>query len=134
MRKAINSLVIAAMFASSLAVAHASTSAGEPVASQKIDATTEAPQSVKSVPAAAAETTQEDHAFRVNDEKGLLLTCSAPNIAADANTNLFKDCALAPNRTLNDLMDTFVGAIHYEQKQREEERAEWMRQLEEKDK
>jgi len=56
--------------------------------------------------------------FPVRDEKGLLLTCIAPEIDKNAATDIFTDCALAPGRTLDDVMHSFVGAIHYEQNQR----------------
>lgn len=134
MHKVIKSLAVAVLLASSLAIAHASTSASEASPAQKGAVDNEAPRLVKSVPAAVAEAPRKSRTFRVNDEKGPLLTCIAPDIEKDANTDLFEDCALAPGRTLDDLMHTFVGAIHYEQKQHEEERAEWMRQLEDKDK
>ncbi|MGA2806816.1 MAG: hypothetical protein ABSE87_01710 [Terracidiphilus sp.] len=72
------------------------------------------------------------HTFRVNDKKGLLLTCVAPQIDADANTDIFEDCALAPGRTLDDVMHSFIGAIHYEQDQHAQERAQWTKDQEEK--
>jgi len=53
------------------------------------------------------------HLFPVNDAKGLLLTCIAPEIETNPNTDLFSDCTLAPGRTLDDVMHTFIGAIHY---------------------
>jgi hypothetical protein len=59
--------------------------------------------------------------FPVWDEKGLLLTCIAPEIDKNANTDIFNDCALAPGRTLDDVMHALVGAIHYEQNQRSKE-------------
>lgn len=60
----------------------------------------------------------------------MLVTCVAPNIEKDANTDVFEDCTLAPGRTLDEMMHTFVGAIHYEQNQQAQERAEWYRKLE----
>jgi hypothetical protein len=59
--------------------------------------------------------------FPVMDEKGLLLTCIAPEIDKNADTDIFSDCALAPGRTLDDVMHAIVGAIHYEQNQRSKE-------------
>jgi hypothetical protein len=61
------------------------------------------------------------HLFPVRDEKGLLLTCIAPQIDKNADTDIFSDCVLAPGRTLDDVMHAFVGAIHYEQNQRSKE-------------
>lgn len=66
-----------------------------------------------------------DHTFKVNDVKGLLLTCVAPQIDTNPDTDLFNSCALAPGRTLDDVMHTFIQAIHFEQNERAKERAEW---------
>jgi hypothetical protein len=74
----------------------------------------------------------KSHLFPINDEKGLLLTCSAPDIDINANTDLFEDCTLAPGRTLNDVVHSFVGAMHAEEKQRTQERTEWLKDFEEK--
>jgi hypothetical protein len=68
----------------------------------------------------------------VNDEKGLLLTCIAPEIDTNTDTDAFKSCTLAPGRTLDDVMHTFVQGIHYEQGQHQKEREEWKKELEEK--
>ena len=72
------------------------------------------------------------HTFQVNDEKGLLLTCVAPELDTNPDTDVFKSCALAPGRTLDDVMHTFIGAIHFEQNQQAKERAEWYKELEER--
>ncbi len=85
--------------------------------------------SPKSAPAATA--ANPSHLFTVNDTKGLLLTCTAPELDTNAETDLFKSCALAPGRTLDDVMHTFVQAIHYEQSQHRKEREEWQKNLEE---
>jgi hypothetical protein len=61
------------------------------------------------------------HIFPVRDEKGLLLTCIAPEIDKNADTDIFTDCALAPGRTLDDVMHAFVSAAHYEHNQRSQE-------------
>ena len=73
-----------------------------------------------------------NHLFAVNDEKGLVLTCIAPEIDTNADTDVFKSCILAPGRTLDDVMHIFVQGIHYEQSQYQKEREEWQRDLEEK--
>ena len=57
------------------------------------------------------------HLFPVMDEKGLLLTCIAPEIDRNADTDIFTDCALAPGRTLDDVMHSFVSTIHNEHNQ-----------------
>jgi len=67
--------------------------------------------------------------FPVNDEKGLLLTCVAPEIVTNPNTDAFEDCTLAPGRTLNEVMHSFVGAMHAEQQQHEQERADGCEQV-----
>jgi hypothetical protein len=54
------------------------------------------------------------HVFPVNDEKGLLLTCVAPEIDTNKDTDVFKDCTLAPGRSLDDVMHSFIGAMHEE--------------------
>ena len=56
------------------------------------------------------------HVFPVNDEKGLLLTCVAPEIDTNKDTDVFKDCSLAPGRSLDDVMHSFVGAMHEEER------------------
>jgi len=76
--------------------------------------------------------TETPHLFPVNDSKGLLLTCIAPEIDTNADTDVFRDCKLAPGRTLDDVMHTFIGAIHYVQNQQIKERAEWTKDIEEK--
>ena len=63
------------------------------------------------------------HRFPVIDEQGLLLTCIAPEIEANSETDVFKNCTLAPGRTLDDVMHTFIGAIHAEQRRQAEEHA-----------
>jgi hypothetical protein len=72
------------------------------------------------------------HLFPVNDAKGLLLTCIAPEIDTNADTDIFRDCMLAPGRTLDDVMHTFIGAIHYVQNQQIREHSESTKELEEK--
>jgi hypothetical protein len=70
--------------------------------------------------------------FPVMDEKGLLLTCVAPEIDKNADTDLFNNCSLAPGRSLDEMMHAFISAIHYEQKQRVKERTEWEKGLDQK--
>jgi hypothetical protein len=64
------------------------------------------------------------HRFPVMDEKGLLLTCVAPELEKDKETDVFKDCTLAPGRTLDDVMHSFVQGIHEEQRLRMKEHTE----------
>jgi hypothetical protein len=66
----------------------------------------------------------------VNDEKGLLLSCIAPQIESNPDTDVFNNCTLAPGRTLDDVMHTFVGALHVVQNEQIKERAEWTKSLE----
>jgi hypothetical protein len=72
------------------------------------------------------------HIFPVNDDKGLLLTCIAPEIETDVDSDLFTNCTLAPGRTLDDVMHSFVAALHYVQKERMKERGESNKYTEEK--
>ena len=91
-------------------------------------------QSLKPTPAAASNSgpANPGHSYTVNDKKGLVLTCIAPEMDTNPDTDLFKRCTLAPGRTLDDVMHTFIQGIHYEQSQFEKEREEWLRDLEEK--
>jgi hypothetical protein len=90
-------------------------------------------QLLKNAPASESNApSHPSHLFPVNDEKGLLLTCIAPDIDTNINTDSFEDCTLAPGRTLNDVMHSFVGAMHNEENQRARERAEWNKALDEK--
>jgi hypothetical protein len=88
----------------------------------------------KTTPAAASAkgSPNTDKTFRVNDEKGLLMTCIAPQIDTNPDTDIFNNCALAPGRTLEDMMHTFIQAIHFVQDQQAKERAEWLKDLEER--
>jgi hypothetical protein len=91
------------------------------------------PQSLKATPNAVPATgsANPSHLFTVNDEEGLLLTCIAPEIDTNTDTDVFKSCALAPGRTLDDVMHSFVHGIHYEQSQHQKERDAWQKYLEE---
>ena len=91
-------------------------------------------QSLKSTPDAASATGSANpgHLFSVIDEKGLLLTCIAPEIDTNPDTDVFKSCTLAPGRTLDDLMHIVVQGIHFEQSQRQKEREEGQKDLEDK--
>lgn len=64
------------------------------------------------------------HLFPVRDERGLLLTCIAPEMDTNSETDVFNNCTLAPGRTLDDVMHTFIKGIHGEQHQRMKEQAE----------
>jgi hypothetical protein len=72
----------------------------------------------KSAPASLASESSpaSRHVFPVNDEKGLLLTCVAPEIDTNKDTDVFKDCTLAPGRSLDDVMHSFIGAMHEEER------------------
>jgi len=80
--------------------------------------------------ASTTDSSPRGNTFQVNDEKGLLLTCIAPQIETNPDTDIFNSCALAPGRTLDDLMHTFVGALHLVQNEQIKERAEWNKSLE----
>ena len=84
------------------------------------------------VAASAASSPRAGHTFEVKDEKGLLLTCIAPQIDADPDTDIFNSCSLAQGRTLDDVMHTFIQAIHFVQNEHAKERAELLKEMEEK--
>jgi hypothetical protein len=125
-------LVVSIAFA--LARASAATSATTPADAKKNSEPAIQSQLFKtpSNPASNNSSPNRGLTFQVNDEKGLLLTCIAPQIETNPDTDIFKSCALAPGRTLDDVMHTFIQGIHYEQDQHQKERAEWNKDLEEK--
>lgn len=81
--------------------------------------------------ASAPTSSQTRHLFPVKDAKGLLVTCIAPEIDVNPDTDVFQNCMLAPGRTLDDVMHTFIGAIHYVQNQQIKEPSERPKDLEE---
>ena len=91
-------------------------------------------QLLKTAPVApsAADSHPRGQTFEVNDVKGLLLTCTAPELETNPDTDIFKGCSLAPGLTLDDVMHTFIQAIHVEENERTKERAEWNKNLDEK--
>jgi hypothetical protein len=122
------------LFAVFVALTAAQTSASTPAAASpgaKSPAAAPPTQLLKPVPATDTAPFKPTHAFTVNDEKGLVLTCIAPEIETNPNTDLFKSCALAPGRTLDDVMHTFIQGIHYEQSEHQREREQWLEYLEE---
>jgi hypothetical protein len=126
-------LTVAAFIAFASAESKASTPGSTAAGAKNSEPPTQA-QTLRTAPTAASteNSPKKNHTFRVTDKKGVLLTCIAPQIDTDADTDLFEDCALAPSRTLDDVMHTFVGAIHYEQNEHAQERAEWIKDLKEK--
>ena len=125
-------LPLAVFIAFAAALSSASTSAPAILGAKSPDPAPQA-QSLKPTPSAASATgpANPSHRFTVNDEKGLLLTCIAPEIETTPDTDLFKSCTLAPGHTLDDVMHTVVQGIHYEQSQHQKEREEWQKDLEE---
>ncbi|MGD0940675.1 MAG: hypothetical protein ABR905_13305 [Terracidiphilus sp.] len=111
----------------------ASTHAPASVGTKKTPESATQPKQIKTTKPAesTATSSQSTHLFPVNDSKGLLLTCIAPEIDTNPDTDVFQDCALAPGRTLDDVMHTFVGAIHLVQHQQIKERSERTGDLEE---
>ena len=110
-------LSLAVLFA--LAGAEAGASTGSTSTSARENEVSKTPSATLSVPGLPA----ARHRFPVMDEKGLLLTCIAPEIETNSDTDVFKNCTLAPGRTLDDVMHTFVSAIHAEQRRQAEEHA-----------
>jgi len=114
------SLSVALASAHPAAFATVSNSAGTRRASEL------AKEASQATPAAlsAAHLTLARQLFPVQDEKGLLLTCVAPEIETNKDTDIFKDCTLAPGRTLDDVMHSFIGAMHEEQRKHAREQSE----------
>ncbi len=83
-------------------------------------------------PSSATSSPPRGHSFEVNDEKGLLLKCEAPQLNSDPDTDIFNSCTLAPGRTLDDVMHTFIRAIHFVQNEQLKEWAEWTKEQKEK--
>jgi hypothetical protein len=67
-------------------------------------------QEVTPAPESSDESLARRHVFQVNDVKGVLLTCIAPQLDTDPDTDTFNSCTLAPGRTLDDVIHTFIGS------------------------
>jgi hypothetical protein len=93
-------------------------------------ATQAKPLKATPVAASTADSSPRGNTFQVNDEKGLLLTCIAPQIETNPDTDIFNSCTLAPGRTLDDVMHTFIGALHFVKNEQMKERAELYKKLE----
>jgi len=103
MKRAATLLTLAVLLASSAAQVAASTGATPPL---------------KAIPAGKLNTTPPKPIpsntvlnFSVMDLHGVLLTCAKQQV----DTDTFSGCALAPGRTLDDLMTSIVQTIHAEQ-------------------
>jgi hypothetical protein len=108
-------LTIAAILAFPSASGGANTTTPSSVGTQRNSSST---LQFKAIPKlSSAGSSAGSQLFPVMDEKGLLLTCIAPEIDKNVDTDIFSDCALAPGRTLDDVMHAFVSAIHYEHHQ-----------------
>ena len=128
------SMILAACLASGNADTHALGAPGAATPSTGSRKTAESDSKILKSPAndSSAAPVHKSHVFPVNDEKGLLLTCIAPEIETNSKTDVFEDCKLAPGRTLDDVMHSFVGAMHMVESQRAQEREEWDKALGEK--
>lgn len=122
---ALSILAVSVAFVS--AQAHGSTLVPTPVTAKQASDTATQTQILKAAPASAPtpDSARKSHVFQVNDVKGLLLTCIAPQLDADPDTDIFNSCTLAPGRTLDDVMHTFIQAFHFVQNEQIKERAEW---------
>jgi hypothetical protein len=127
MRKRVALLAFAVSFALAAAQTAAFALSAPSVGTQKVPEPANLSQPFKADPAGSAGKPGKDHKFPVNDAKGLLLTCIAPEIDSNPSTDIFTNCTLAPGRTLDDVMHTFIGAIHFIQNEQEKERAEWQK-------
>jgi hypothetical protein len=112
------SVALSAGAANGFAAASTATNAGKGV-QITIEAAEPTPPSL-----AEKDSPRARHLFQVKDEKGLLLTCIAPEIETNSETDNFKNCSLAPGRTLDDVMHSFVRGIHEEQREQLKEHAQ----------
>jgi hypothetical protein len=103
MKRAATLLALAVLLAFSAAQMAASTGSAPPLKAASAE-------NLKPVPPAAPPSTVLN--FSVTDMHGVLLTCAKQQ----TDTDTFSGCALAPGRTLDDLMTSIVQAIHAEQK------------------
>jgi hypothetical protein len=117
-----------------LTFAAASAGASTPAGTQSPPGPPTQPQLSKPVPVGAAATSSPNSSltYQVKDEKGVLLTCIAPQIDSNPDTDIFSGCTLAQGRTLDDVMHTFIQAIHFVQNEHAKERAELLKEMEDK--
>jgi len=134
MKKLATLSVLAVSVALAPMLASASPLSPTPVAAKQASDTATQTQLLKAAPASSPtpDSARKSLAFQVNDVKGLMLTCIAPQLDTDPNTDIFNGCTLAPGRTLDDVMHTFIQAIHFIQNEQLKERAEWNKDREEK--
>jgi hypothetical protein len=124
-------LAIAVSITFTAAQSAASTQASASVGAKRSGELATQTKIVKATPGAStAESSPRGNTFQVNDVKGLLLSCVAPQIETDPDTDIFNNCTLAPGRTLDDVMHTFIGALHLVQNEQIKERAKWNKSLE----
>ena len=112
------SLAIPLALAGAQARAYPTVSTSTPVYHAGAELSRPAPRAL-----AAAGSPIERHLFPVRDEKGLLLSCVAPELETNSETDVFKNCTLAPGRTLDELMHSVIKAVHQEQHERAEQAA-----------
>ena len=122
---ALMAIAVSITFTAALATASPLASTSGSAKASSGPATQTKPFAATPAPASDSHPPAGDHTFKVNDVKGLLLTCVAPQIDTDPDTDLFNSCTLAPGRTLDDVMHTFIQAIHFVQNEQAKERAEW---------
>lgn len=132
MKKLAALLILAVSVAFASVQAHSSALAPTPIASKQASDTATQTQILKAAPTSAPtpDSVRKSHVFQVNDVKGLLLTCVAPQLDTDADTDIFNSCTLAPGRTLDDVMHTFIQAFHFVLNEQSKERAEWNKEHE----
>ena len=128
--------LLAIVASTAFTAAQAATPPSAPVPAGAKERSESAPQARILKPAPAPESApgspSRGRTFEVNDVKGLLLKCNAPQLDTNPDTDLFDSCTLAPGRTLDDLMHTFIQAFHFVQNEQAKERAEWAKEREEK--
>ena len=114
--------------AQAAALPTASTSASNAQISRTEKKISDTPPATLSVPGSPA----ARHLFPVRDEKGLLLTCIAPELDTNKDTDVFNNCSLAPGRTLDDVMHSFIKAFHQEQRWQAADHSDGQKEYDEK--
>jgi len=102
---------LASAEAGAVTAARRLTTAKSPVTGNELAAPTPRELSV-------AASAMAQHRYQVRDEKGPLMSCVAPEMDVNSETDVFKNCTLAPGRSLDDFMHSVIKAIHQEQQQK----------------
>ena len=110
MKRAATLLALAVILVFSARQMAASTGSTQPLKAAPAD-------NLKPVPPAPAALPNTILNFTVTDMHGVLMTCAKQQV----DTGTLSGCALAPGRTLDDLMTSIVSAIHAQQQKDNDE-------------